>query len=58
MKKKEEIVLHNFQKDIDSAQETLNKADNLQDLINAKTVIMDLHERRKSIHGSPLTIDL
>ena len=58
MKKKEEIVLHNFQKDIDSAQETLNKADNLQDLINAKTVIMDLHERRKNIHGSPLTIDL
>lgn len=58
LKRKEEITLRSFQEDVNSAEDALKKADNFQDLIDVKTVIMNLHERRKSIHWSPLAIDL
>ena len=58
IKKKEEIILHDFQEDVNSTEDALNKADNFQDLISVKALIDNLHERRKSLHWGALAIDL
>lgn len=58
IKKKEEIILHDFQEEVNSTEDALNKADSFQDLINIKTLIDNLHERRKNIHWGVLAIDL
>lgn len=58
IKKKEEIILHDFQEEVNSVEDALNKADNFKDLINVKLLIDSLHERRKNIHWGVLAIDL
>lgn len=58
LKKKEEIILHDFEKDVNDAENILNNAENFQDLLNIKSFIMNLHEKKKDLRWGPLSIEL
>lgn len=58
IKKKEEIILRDFKKDVNDVNDALEKAESLQDLLKIKSLITELHERKKDIRWGSLAIDL
>lgn len=58
VRKKEEIIIRDFEKDVNEAENMLNNVSNLQDLLNTKSFIMNLHERKKDIRWGTLSMVL